>query len=127
MKRRIGERRILLGLLGAPFVVFGIGFLRSDGAETRLAPSVEQMANSLFGWLWIIVGLTAIVAMFASGSRRVIEEVGYGLLFIPPFVWMSAYLITLISGGGFLAFSAFVTTGTFVVLILYLARYMRNR
>lgn len=64
--------------------------------------------------------------MITSETRHVIEEVGYGLLIIPPIVWASGYLVTLIYGGGFFIFTGFLTATTIVVLILYLARYMRN-
>lgn len=64
--------------------------------------------------------------MIASGTGKVIEEVGYGLLFLPPFVWMSAYLTVLAYGGGFFYFVGFLFATTIVALILYLARYMRN-
>lgn len=126
MKRRIGERRGILGLMGVPFVAFGLGILYNNGTGQNLAPSVEAIATALFGWLWIIAGFLAVIAMLASGTKKVAEEVGYGLLFAPPFVWMAAYIITIIYGGGFAPFVGFLITGTFVVLILYLARYMRN-
>lgn len=64
--------------------------------------------------------------MLANEKRKVIEEIGYGLLFLPPFVWMSAYLTVLVYGGGFFYFVGFLFSATVVVLILYLARYMRN-
>lgn len=112
--------------MGAPFVAFGLGILYNNGAGQNLAPSVEAIATALFGWLWIIVGFLAVIAMLASGTKKVVEEVGYGLLFAPPFVWMAAYIVTIVYGGGFAAFVGFLITGTFVVLILYLARYMRN-
>ena len=104
----------------------GVAILIQPVPPVQLAPPVEIIANALFGWLWIIAGSFAIVAMFAGDSRRVIEEVGYGLLILPPIVWMSAYLITLIYGGGFFIFTGFLTATTIVVIILYLARYMRN-
>jgi hypothetical protein len=127
MKRpRIGERSTILGLLGVPFVIFGIGILTTNEPEQALAPTVAEIANSLFGWLWVVAGSYAIVAMFVSGTRKVIEEVGYGLLFLPPFVWMSGYLITLFYGGRFSVFVGFLVSSTVVVLILYLARHMRN-
>lgn len=64
--------------------------------------------------------------MIASGTRKIIEEVGYGLLFLPPFVWMSTYITVLAFGGGFFYFVGFLFATTILVLILYLARYMRN-
>lgn len=128
MKRpQIRERRIILGLLGVPYLILGIGILRQEGSWQPLAPSVEYIAGSLFGWLWIIAGAYAIAAMLTSDKGHVIEEVGYGFLFIPPFIWMSAYLVTLIYGGGFLIFVGLVIASTITVLVLFLARYMRNR
>lgn len=125
-RRPVSHRRIILGLLGTPFIILGIAILKQGEPPIQLAPSVEVIANSLFGWLWITAGAFAIIAMIASETRAVVEEIGYGLLIIPPIVWMSAYLITLIYGGGFFIFTGFLTATTIVVLILYLARYMRN-
>jgi bacteriorhodopsin len=126
MKRLIPHRRVILGLLGTPFIVLGIAILRQEEPTFGPATSLGVMAHSLFGWLWITAGALAIVAMIASETRKVIEEVGYGLLFLPPFVWMSAYLTVLAYGGGFFYFVGFLFSTTIVVLILYLARYMRN-
>jgi bacteriorhodopsin len=125
-RRRLPHRRVILGLLGVPFIFLGVAILTQEDPTQYLAPTVAAIANRLFGWLWITAGFLAIVAMFASETRRVIEEVGYGFLFLPPFVWMSAYLITLIDVGGFFVFIGFLIATTMVVLILYLARYMRN-
>lgn len=125
-RRRISHRRIILGLLGAPFIALGIAILKQGRLAEPLAPSVSLIANNLFGWLWIIVGSFAIVVMIASETRAVIEEVGYGLLIIPPLLWMGAYFVSLIYSGGFFVFVGFVIATTIVVLILYLARFMRN-
>jgi hypothetical protein len=126
MKKRIPHRRVILGLIGTPFVVLGIAILKQDQPSLGFPSSVDTVAHDLFAWLWITVGSLAIVAMIASGTRKVIEEVGYGLLFLPPFVWMSIYLTVLARGGGFFYFVGFLFSITIVALILYLARYMRN-
>jgi hypothetical protein len=126
MKRRIPHRRVILGLLGVPFVVLGIAILNQRDLTIGVAAFIDVTAHNLYGWLWIISGTLAIVAMITSESRKVIEEVGYGFLFLPPFVWMSIYLTTLLDGGGFFPFVGFLSATTIVVLILYLARYMRN-
>lgn len=99
--------------------------LREDPPQ-QLAPSVSLIANSLFGWLWIIAGTFAIAAMLANETRETVEEIGYGLLFVPPFVWAGAYLATLFYFRSFLAFVGFLVASTIVVLILYLSRFMRN-
>jgi hypothetical protein len=39
---------------------------------------------------------------------------------------MGAYFVSLIYSGGFFVFVGFVIATTIVVLILYLARFMRN-
>lgn len=122
MTRNIPHRRVILGLLGLPYIVLGIAILKQDEPSLGLFSSVHL----LFGWLWIIAGTLAIVAMIASGTRKIIEEVGYGLLFLPPFVWMSTYITVLAFGGGFFYFVGFLFAATILVLILYLARYMRN-
>lgn len=123
---RIGHRRTILGLLGLPFIVYGVGILVNNGAHIPLVASVEVMADVIFGWLWLSVGVLAIMAMFASESYPETEAIGYGLLFIPPFLWMSSFLITFLSGGGIASLASFLCTGTIAMLILYLARYLRN-
>jgi bacteriorhodopsin len=125
MKRRLGERRVILGLLGVPFIAFGIAILKND-QEAPFSTTVQEMANSLWGWLWIIVGAYALIAMLSSSRKKVIEEVGYGLLIMPPILWATAYLVTLLTNVDFYIFVGFLVTTTIVVLILYLARYMRN-
>jgi hypothetical protein len=122
MWKRITHRRVILGLFGIPFVVLGIAILKQDEPTIGFSLTV----HNLYGWLWITAGTLAIVAMIASESRKVIEEVGYGLLFLPPFVWMSLYLTVLSRGGGFFYFVGFLFAVMTVVLIIYLARYMRN-
>lgn len=126
MKRRIPPRRIVLGLLGAPFIALGIAILLREDPLQPLAPSVSIIANSLFGWLWIIAGTLAIAAMLTNETRKTVEEIGYGLLFVPPFVWAGAYFVTLFYFRSFYVFVGFLITSTIVVLVLYLARFMRN-
>jgi hypothetical protein len=128
MRRRlIEERQAILGLMGLPFLILGIAILMRGGEDwQQLDPSVEYIANRLFGWLWVVSGSFAIAAMLIGKRNSIFEEVGYGFLFLPPFVWMSAYLVTLIYGGGFLVFVGFLVASTVVVLVVFLARYMRN-
>jgi len=122
---RVVQRRTILGLLGLPFVLFGLGNLRTN-EHLEVAPDVEFIANHVLGWVWIIVGLYAVVAMFHRGTKTIIEEIGYGLLFIPPFAWMAVCIVTLFYSGSFFIYSGFITAATLVILILYLARYMKN-
>jgi muconolactone delta-isomerase len=122
---RVVQRRTILGLLGLPYLLFGLGKLRTN-ERLEVAPDVEFLTNHVLSWVWIVVGLYAVVAMFHRGTNTIIEEVGYGLLFIPPFAWMTVCIVTLFYSGSFFIYSGFITATTIVVLILYLARYMRN-
>lgn len=122
---RLPQRRVILGLLGIPFALFGVGNLLAND-QMDFDPSIAFISRELLSWIWIVVGAYAIFAMFGSSSRRIIEEIAYGLLFIPPFVWMAVGFISLLHSGSFFIFREFLISATLVVLILYLARHMKN-
>lgn len=122
---RIGQRRAVLGLLGIPFVLFGIGSVVSD-EHPEVAPGAELLVGHPIGWVWAIAGVFAVMAMLIGGRKQVIEEIGYGLLFIPPFVWMSVCVVTLFYTGSFFIYSGLLIGITLVILILYLSRNMKN-
>jgi len=128
MKYRLkGNRRTILGILGVPFAIFGIAILTHlDSGGEELLPEVVKITGELFGWLWIVAGVFAIVAMIVSRRRGAIEDIGYGVLILPPITWAMGYFTSLLYGGGFSAFVGFLVATTLVVLVLYLARFMRN-
>jgi|SRR5580765_3896450 len=122
-----GHRRMILGILGVPFAIFGLAILTHlQAGGDELAPDIARISGELFGWLWVVAGVFAIVAMIVSGKYRRIEDIGYGILILPPIAWMLGYITSLIFGGGFFAFIGLLIAATTVVLVLYLARFMRN-
>ena len=139
---KFGERGVVLGLFALPFVIIGISIL-IDPAERFSRPGpggpIEFMDSPLWGWLWIAVGIASLIIMLVRPLIKnrprhfTIDEIGYGLLVIPLALWTVSYGISFVS---FLVFEGemgrdrtylgSVVYGNFLILVLYLARNLKN-
>ena len=138
--RRFGERGVVLGLFAIPFVIIGISIL-IDPIERFSRPGpggpIEFMDSPTWGWLWIAVGIASLIIMIFKPLVKVrqfrLDEIGYGLLVVPLSLWAASYLISFLSFALFdgdlgrdRAYLGLVVYGNFLILILYLARNLRN-
>jgi hypothetical protein len=129
---RIGLRGVILLHFGIPWIAIGVAYLQSPVVDrfSRNGPgaSLEVMDSNLWGILWIVSGLVAIVAALTR-VRTKQDHVGFGSLVVPAALWSTSYAVSwlewILSNGelgrqtslpGALAF------GIFTSLILYLAK-----
>ena len=97
MKQRIahhvGNRGIVLGLIGAIWILTGIGRLIDAPALVGLPH--EELPIEVIAAGWLLPGLVAVVAV----AWRKLDGLGWGLLSFPVAVMLLSYLIGWTFGG----------------------------
>jgi hypothetical protein len=94
----IGNRGIVLGLLGVIWVLTGVGLMA--GVERRTGLLDEALPVEARAAAWITTGLLAVLA---AGYRR-LDDVAWPLLIVPVAARLFAYVWSLVGSAGVWAF-----------------------
>src|SRR5258708_5712749 len=90
--RHIGNRSVVLGLLGAIWILTGIG--RVTNPPPHLGLPHERLPIMAIALMWMVPGGVAVIA---AAWRRV-DALGWGLLIVPVAVQLVSYLIGWVTG-----------------------------
>lgn len=136
MTKRFGARGVVLTLFGIPWIMYGLAVLLSVGARFSNDPvggSLHFMDRPYWGWLWIGSGVFAIFAMFTSKNYPILQSLAYGFFAVPISLWTLCYLASWMlfettngEMGRDRAYLGACIFGNFLILVLYLARQLRD-
>ncbi|MFE9432303.1 hypothetical protein ACFYNA_15095 [Streptomyces sp. NPDC006640] len=104
LARHLGRRGTGLLIAGAGLSCWGIGILLDPPPTQGLRLLTDLCGIQNWAWLWIAAGVLALAAAFARIGP---DWPGFGVAFLPPMVWATAYAVAAINGeysrGGFIA------------------------
>lgn len=133
--KKFGTRGVCLWLLGIPWTLLGIGFIL-DPQERFSKPgpggSLDVLDTPpgiyLFASMWLIGGVTAMVAAILR-PRICVDDWGFVAITLPPFLWGAGYfwsqVISLFTDGMYgrdNAYFAMIVYWSFALLLAFLAR-----
>lgn len=103
LRWHLGRRGAFLLIVGVGKVCWGVGFILEPQPHPQgLELLTDRYPLHWWAWLWIGAGLVMIVCAFLRIGR---DALGFGVAFIPPAVWATAYLVAVVDGtyprGGF--------------------------
>lgn len=95
IRARLGRRGIVLLLLGAGKVCFGVGFIAAPPSAVGLDLLLRRAPLCVWAMVWIVAG----AVVFASAWLRIGRDwVGFAVACIPPVVWAFAYGTAAVAG-----------------------------
>lgn len=129
--RRFGERGVVLGLFAIPFIAIGANILLDPIERFSKAGSGGPMDSPLWGWAWIGVGISALIVVLIG--PQINNVYGYSLLASILALWTASYCVSAVlyllfdgESGKRTAYLGIIIYGNFLVLVLYLARHLKN-
>ena len=94
--RTLGRRGAILLCYGTVWALYGYAQITSPQPDQRgLQPILERVPLTVWGWLWVATGLTAVVSAWLPQGRDWV-----GFLALPAMVlpWMTSFLLAWLMG-----------------------------
>ena len=94
--RTLGRRGAILLCYGTVWALYGYAQITSPQPDQRgLQPILERVPLTVWGWLWVATGLTAVVSAWLPQGRDWV-----GFLALPAMVlpWMASFLLAWLMG-----------------------------
>ncbi|MFJ5294534.1 hypothetical protein [Streptomyces sp. NPDC088348] len=98
LSARLGRRGAYLFSAGCAWTGYGIGVAIDPryGTVRGVTILARYCPLTVFGWLWIVCGLTACVCAFFRTPGR--DRIGFGAAVLPALLWAGAYGASWITG-----------------------------
>lgn len=105
MSHRVGRRGSVLLLLGSIYALYGVALTTAGASQPEGLALItgDVVSITAWGYVWLIVGLIAIVHAFRRGPGQ--DGPGFIALVLTPTVWVAAnfwaWVLFLVGLGGF--------------------------
>ena len=118
-RRQLGRRGIILSCFGFIWTLIGYGQLVTPQPDQRgLKVLLAVMPLNVWGWCWIVAGVTALLCAWAPPGRDTAGFVSLVLIVMP---WMATYLAAWLLGAYPRGWVAAAIWAALVVTILVVA------
>ena len=117
--RMLGRRGAILLSYGTVWALYGYAQITTPQPDQRgLAPLLEQIPLTVWGWMWVATGLVAIVSAWMPQGRDWPAFLALPLIVLP---WIYSYLAAWITGEFPRGWVAAIVWGVIAVPVLVVA------